>query len=234
MSEGFDFLGFRIQWRRKRGTNKWYVYTFIADRPIRSVKAKIRALTNRTSQQATWGRADPAQPDHARLGQLLQARRRASTPSSTPAPLRVVAGGPLADDAAPLEVEGRPPTAHRPHRAVASPSRRTGSNCSTSPRSRSPATATGATRSPPPGPPDEPRLTAETVESPVRESSHGGFGERPGETDRWQPGTAPQADSTVTRRNLRRGSGVAHTSSCQAARGLDRSSRVDMSSLTSP
>jgi len=51
MSEGFDFLGFRIQWKRKRGTGKWYVYTFIADRPIRSLKAKIRALTNRTSQQ---------------------------------------------------------------------------------------------------------------------------------------------------------------------------------------
>jgi RNA-directed DNA polymerase len=51
MSEGFDFLGFRIQWKRKRGTSKWYVYTFIADRPIRSLKAKIRALTNRKSQQ---------------------------------------------------------------------------------------------------------------------------------------------------------------------------------------
>ncbi len=51
MSEAFDFLGFRIQWRRKRGTSKWYVYTFIADRPVRSVKAKIRALTHRTSQQ---------------------------------------------------------------------------------------------------------------------------------------------------------------------------------------
>ena len=51
MSEGFDFLGFRIQWRRKRGTGKWYVCTFIADRPIRSLKDKIRALTNRTSQQ---------------------------------------------------------------------------------------------------------------------------------------------------------------------------------------
>ncbi|AEA22318.1 RNA-directed DNA polymerase [Pseudonocardia dioxanivorans CB1190] len=50
MSEGFDFLGFRIQWRRKRGTNKWHVYTFIADRPVRSVKAKIRALTRRNSQ----------------------------------------------------------------------------------------------------------------------------------------------------------------------------------------
>jgi RNA-directed DNA polymerase len=51
MSEGVDFLGFRLQWKRKRGTNKWYVYTFIADRPFRSVKAKIRALTPRTSQQ---------------------------------------------------------------------------------------------------------------------------------------------------------------------------------------
>jgi RNA-directed DNA polymerase len=50
MSEGFSFLGFRIQWRRKRGTGKWYVYTFIDDRPIRSLKAKIRALTPRTSQ----------------------------------------------------------------------------------------------------------------------------------------------------------------------------------------
>ncbi|MFE9132561.1 group II intron reverse transcriptase/maturase [Streptomyces sp. NPDC007148] len=51
LSEGFDFLGFHIQWRRKRGTNKWYVYTFIADRPVRSVKSKIRHLTHRTSQQ---------------------------------------------------------------------------------------------------------------------------------------------------------------------------------------
>src|SRR4051794_1646134 len=52
MSDGFDFLGFRIQWRRKYATNhQWHVHTFIADRPIRSLKAKIRALTHRTSQQ---------------------------------------------------------------------------------------------------------------------------------------------------------------------------------------
>jgi RNA-directed DNA polymerase len=51
MSEGFSFLGFCIQWRRKRGTTKWHVYTFIDNRPIRSLKAKIRALTHRTSQQ---------------------------------------------------------------------------------------------------------------------------------------------------------------------------------------
>ncbi|MEV5412603.1 group II intron reverse transcriptase/maturase [Thermopolyspora sp. NPDC052614] len=51
MEEGFDFLGFHIQWRRKKGTDKWYVYTFIAKRPIQAVKAKIRALTPSSSQQ---------------------------------------------------------------------------------------------------------------------------------------------------------------------------------------
>jgi hypothetical protein len=51
MSEAFDFLGFRIQWKRKRGSAEWHVYTFIADRPVRSLKARIRALTYRTSQQ---------------------------------------------------------------------------------------------------------------------------------------------------------------------------------------
>jgi RNA-directed DNA polymerase len=51
LREGFDFVGFHIRWRRKRGTNTWHVYTFIADRPIRSLKAKIRALTHRKSQQ---------------------------------------------------------------------------------------------------------------------------------------------------------------------------------------
>jgi len=50
LSEGFPFLGFRLQWRRKRGTGKWYVYTFIDNRPIRTLKDKIRALTHRTSQ----------------------------------------------------------------------------------------------------------------------------------------------------------------------------------------
>lgn len=50
MDEGFDFLGFRIQRRRKRGTNQWYVYTFIADRPLKAVKAEIRGLTHKVSQ----------------------------------------------------------------------------------------------------------------------------------------------------------------------------------------
>jgi RNA-directed DNA polymerase len=75
MSDGFSFLGFRIRWKRKRGSDKWYVYTFIDDRPIRSLKAKIRALTHKTSQQ-----------DFAyvltRLGQIM--RGWAPAISSTP------------------------------------------------------------------------------------------------------------------------------------------------------
>ena len=52
MADGFDFLGFHIKWMRKRGTDKWHVYTFIADKPVREFKRKIRALTHRRSQVA--------------------------------------------------------------------------------------------------------------------------------------------------------------------------------------
>ncbi|WP_433716359.1 group II intron reverse transcriptase/maturase [Nocardia sp. CA-084685] len=52
LSDGVDFLGFHIQWRRKRGSDKWFVYTFIGDRPLRSLKSKVRALTHRLSQQS--------------------------------------------------------------------------------------------------------------------------------------------------------------------------------------
>ncbi len=65
MSEGLDFLGFHIQWRRKRGTNQWYVYTFIADRPLKAVKGKIRAMTHRVSQ------ADP-RTILTRINQILR------------------------------------------------------------------------------------------------------------------------------------------------------------------
>jgi RNA-directed DNA polymerase len=67
MSDGFDFLGFRIQWRRERGTTKWCVYTFIADRPARSLKDKVRALTSRLSQQ-------PPRAVLIRLNQIMRGR----------------------------------------------------------------------------------------------------------------------------------------------------------------
>jgi RNA-directed DNA polymerase len=65
MGDGFDFPGFRIRWKRKRGTSKWYVCTFIADRPVRALKAKIRALTHKTSQ---WDLASLL----TRLGQIMR------------------------------------------------------------------------------------------------------------------------------------------------------------------
>jgi RNA-directed DNA polymerase len=49
MQDGFDFLGFRIVWKRQRGSQKWHVYTFIGDQPLRSLKRKIRARTRRLS-----------------------------------------------------------------------------------------------------------------------------------------------------------------------------------------
>ncbi|MFE5092509.1 hypothetical protein ACFRCI_19595 [Streptomyces sp. NPDC056638] len=87
MAEGFDFLGFRIHWHRKRGTDKWHVCTFIADRPIQQLKDKIRALTNRTLQQNLRNvliRLNQI----TRLGQLLQARGLQSHPE-LPGPLCV-------------------------------------------------------------------------------------------------------------------------------------------------
>lgn len=50
IDEGFDFLGFRIQRRRKPGTSQLYVYTYPSRKSVNSVKRTIRQLTRRTSQ----------------------------------------------------------------------------------------------------------------------------------------------------------------------------------------
>jgi RNA-directed DNA polymerase len=42
---GFDFLGFRIQRRRKKGTNRFSVYTYPSKKALLSIMAKVRALT---------------------------------------------------------------------------------------------------------------------------------------------------------------------------------------------
>ncbi|WP_207944386.1 group II intron reverse transcriptase/maturase [Actinomadura rubrisoli] len=50
LDEGFDFLGFRIQRHRKRGTQKRHVYTYPSRASVQRIVAKIRALTHRTAQ----------------------------------------------------------------------------------------------------------------------------------------------------------------------------------------
>src|SRR5262249_10876930 len=65
VDDGFDFLGFRIRRRRKKGTQKRHVYTFIAARPQKALKDKIRALTRRTSQH-------PARTALIRMNQIMR------------------------------------------------------------------------------------------------------------------------------------------------------------------
>ncbi|WP_174814223.1 reverse transcriptase domain-containing protein [Mycobacterium kubicae] len=47
LDEGFDFLGFRIQRRRKKGTNKAAVYTYPSKKALLSIMTKVRALTKK-------------------------------------------------------------------------------------------------------------------------------------------------------------------------------------------
>jgi hypothetical protein len=187
LSQVVDFLGFRLQWRRKRGTrDRWYVYTFIADRPVRQLKDKIRALTPRPSQQDPRTVLTPDQPGPARLGHLLPARRREGRLPEA-GELHQAPGDQMAEATAPLELDGRPPTPGPPRRELAANHR--GRDLSVRPRQGS--------RHPLPLPrqqdpqtlavdltnPDPP---ADTAESPLRRDAHGGFGERHGETDREQ------------------------------------------------
>jgi RNA-directed DNA polymerase len=46
IDQGFDFLGHHIQRRRKRGTNKRYVYTYPSKKALASIIGKVRALTH--------------------------------------------------------------------------------------------------------------------------------------------------------------------------------------------
>ncbi|GAA2376942.1 group II intron maturase-specific domain-containing protein [Dactylosporangium salmoneum] len=52
VDEGFDFLGFRIQRRRKRGTGKHVVYTYPSKKALASIVGRVRTLTNRSSHPA--------------------------------------------------------------------------------------------------------------------------------------------------------------------------------------
>ena len=51
IDEGFDFLGFRIQRQRRRGSNKRFVYTWPSKKALASVKAKVRTITRGGTNQ---------------------------------------------------------------------------------------------------------------------------------------------------------------------------------------
>jgi RNA-directed DNA polymerase len=49
LDEGFDFLGFNIRRMRKRGSQKFFVYTVPSRKAIASIKARVRAMTYRAT-----------------------------------------------------------------------------------------------------------------------------------------------------------------------------------------
>ncbi|MEU7864553.1 group II intron reverse transcriptase/maturase [Nonomuraea sp. NPDC049141] len=49
IDEGLDFLGWRIQRHRKRGTDKYYVYVYPAKKALAAIKAKIKAWCRRST-----------------------------------------------------------------------------------------------------------------------------------------------------------------------------------------
>ncbi len=51
ISEGFDFLGFRIQRKRKRGSSKVFVYSWPCKKALASIMAKIKAITRQATNQ---------------------------------------------------------------------------------------------------------------------------------------------------------------------------------------
>ena len=51
VDEGFDFLGMHIRRQRKRGTQKYYVYTKPSRKAIQAVKDKVKVATYRSTRQ---------------------------------------------------------------------------------------------------------------------------------------------------------------------------------------
>jgi RNA-directed DNA polymerase len=44
IDDGFDFLGWRVQRHRKRGTDRYYIYTYPAKKSLASITGKVKAL----------------------------------------------------------------------------------------------------------------------------------------------------------------------------------------------
>jgi RNA-directed DNA polymerase len=199
MSEGFDFLVPHPVAPQAR--NEPVVHLHLHRRPAHPVvEGQDPCPDEQDIAAGPQDRADQNQPDHARVGQLPQARRLQEHPW-LPRKLRVPQGDPLVDGATPLEVQktsaGTSPTTP----ASGTGPRRTGSNYSTSPRSRSPDTATEATRSPTPGQspttPDGTDHGEPVAERLARRVRRATWGNRPGATPTPRPRPTQQPHALI-------------------------------------
>ena len=51
IDEGLDFLGWRIQRHRKRGTSRYYVYTYPSRKAVKAVTVKVKTICRRNINQ---------------------------------------------------------------------------------------------------------------------------------------------------------------------------------------
>jgi RNA-directed DNA polymerase len=119
IDEGLDFLGWRIQRHRKRGTDRHYVYTYPSRKAVKAVTGKVRTMCREM---------DTSQPLDALLRQLNPAlqgwcayfRPGVQSYLRLPELLHVATGRELAAaQAPPVHLEGPPPPLLR-RRMVAS------------------------------------------------------------------------------------------------------------------
>jgi RNA-directed DNA polymerase len=63
IDEGLDFLGWRIQRHRKRGTDRYYVYTYPARKAVKAMLGKVRTIYRGNGHEpAARCPSAPAQP----------------------------------------------------------------------------------------------------------------------------------------------------------------------------
>ena len=55
IDDGFDFLGFHIRRMRRRGSNKWFVYTKPSKKAIASIKSRVKTMTYRATRHRDPG-----------------------------------------------------------------------------------------------------------------------------------------------------------------------------------
>jgi RNA-directed DNA polymerase len=60
IDEGVDFLGWRIQRHRKRGSDRRYVYTYPARKAVKAVTGKVKAIDSNLPLDALLSRLNPA------------------------------------------------------------------------------------------------------------------------------------------------------------------------------
>jgi RNA-directed DNA polymerase len=110
IDEGLDFLGWHIQRRRKRGTNRRYVYTYPSHRAVKAVTSKVKTRCRQNTNL-------PLETLLRQLNPVLRGWTTYFRPGVSsiafgyPARLHLATGHPLATPQAPRNcLEGTPAT----------------------------------------------------------------------------------------------------------------------------